>query len=62
MLSSFLKKLLFARQFFMIDGKIEILGKKQVLLPASVLKELDNNPSPSLSKSVRNSTKHYKRG
>ena len=40
MLSSFIKKLMFARQFFMIDGKIEILGKRQVLLPADVVQEL----------------------
>jgi len=40
MISSFLKKLLFARQFFMIDGKIEILGKKQVMMPTNVLAEL----------------------
>jgi hypothetical protein len=37
MLSSFLKKLLFARQFFMTDGKIEVLGKRQVMLPADVI-------------------------
>ncbi len=41
MLSSFLKKLLFARQFFMIDGKIEVLGKKQVMLPSDVMSALD---------------------
>jgi hypothetical protein len=40
MLSSFIKKLLFARQFFMIDGKIEVLGKRQVMLPAEMVDEL----------------------
>ncbi|MDD5086871.1 MAG: hypothetical protein PHV16_03900, partial [Candidatus Nanoarchaeia archaeon] len=42
MLSTFLKKLLFVRQFFMIDGKIEVLGKRQVMLPTEVLSELDS--------------------
>lgn len=41
MISSFLKKLLFARQFYMIDGKIELLGKKQVMLPYDVVEELE---------------------
>lgn len=40
MLSSFIKKLMFARQFFMIDGKIEILGKRQVMLPSEIVYEL----------------------
>ena len=40
MLSSFLKKLLFARQFEMADGKIEILGKKQVMVPSDVIYDL----------------------
>ena len=43
MISPFLKRLLFARQFFMIDGKIEILGKKQVMLPSDVVSCLQNN-------------------
>jgi len=42
MLSTFLKKLLFVRQFFIIDGKIEILGKRQVMLPKEVVFELEN--------------------
>jgi len=40
MLSSFLKKLLFARQFYMTNGKIEVLGKKQVMLPSDFILEL----------------------
>ena len=40
MLSPFLKKLLFARQFDMAEGKIEMLGQKEVMLPASVLGDL----------------------
>jgi predicted hydrocarbon binding protein len=41
MLSGFVKKLLFARQFFIIDGKIEVLGKKQILLPSDLIIELE---------------------
>lgn len=36
MLSSFLKKLLFARQLLMIDGRIQVLGKDQVMLPSGI--------------------------
>jgi len=43
MLSSFIKKLMFARQFLIIDGKIEILGKRQVMLPADVVQELQKS-------------------
>lgn len=45
MLSPFLKKLLFARQLHIADGQLEILGQKQVMLPASALAELQSlNP------------------
>ena len=37
MLSAFLKKLLFARQLFMTDGRIEVLGKSQFRLPCDVI-------------------------
>jgi predicted hydrocarbon binding protein len=37
MLSAFLKKLLFARQLFMTDGRIEILGKNQIMLPSDIV-------------------------
>jgi hypothetical protein len=43
MISAFLKKLLFARQFAMIDGKIEILGKRQVMLPADVFLRIEKD-------------------
>ncbi len=55
MLSAFLKKLLFARQFFIIDGKIEVLGEKQVMLPArlfSRLSLLDKKGSEKIIRSV----------
>ncbi len=42
MLSPFLKKLLFVRQFFMTDGKIEILGEKQIMLPHSAILSLQH--------------------
>ena len=43
MLSPFLKKLIFVRKFFIIDGQIEILGEKQVLLPFSVVTNLNRS-------------------
>lgn len=57
MISPFLKKLLFARQFSMIDGKIEILGKSQVLLPSNVVVELERlSPKPA-HKAIKSSIK-----
>ncbi|MBI4017083.1 MAG: hypothetical protein HY363_05320 [Candidatus Aenigmarchaeota archaeon] len=40
MLSPFIKKLMFARQFVMSDGKIEVLGRRQVMLPLELLADL----------------------
>jgi len=40
MLSAFLKKLLFARQLYMSDGRIEVLGTKQVMLPSNIIVSL----------------------
>ncbi|MBI4147688.1 hypothetical protein HY490_00180 [Candidatus Woesearchaeota archaeon] len=42
MLSPFIKKLMFARQFAMMDGKIEVLGRRQVMLPFELLSDLQN--------------------
>jgi len=42
MLSAFLKKLLFARQLFMTDGRIEILGKNQIMLPSDIVVALQS--------------------
>jgi predicted hydrocarbon binding protein len=42
MLSAFLKRLLFARQFFIINGKIEVLGVKQMMLSSDLLLDLQN--------------------
>jgi len=45
MLSGFLKKLLFARQFLMNEGRIEVLGKPQIMFPAGVLVSLQTADS-----------------
>ncbi len=42
MLSAFLKRLLFARQFYMINGKIEVLGVKQIMLPSDLVLDIQN--------------------
>ena len=57
MLSSFLKKLLFARQFFMADGKIEILGKKQVMLPSDVIAAVEGIDHELVYNNVKNTVK-----
>ena len=45
MFSGFLKKLLFAREFSIIDGEVKILGDRYVMLPDSmffnIIKEMD---------------------
>jgi len=41
MISEFLKRLIFARQFDMNDGKIEILGLGQMMFPINVLKSMN---------------------
>ena len=40
MLSPFLKKLMFARQFDMDQGSIEVLGQREIMLPAEIVGEL----------------------
>ncbi|MAG78382.1 hypothetical protein CL616_03390 [archaeon] len=42
MLSPFLKKLLFVRQFLIDNGKIEILGQNQIMLPSGLLAEMQS--------------------
>ena len=37
MLSAFLKKLLFVRQLIMLDGKVQILGYDQLMLPVEFI-------------------------
>ncbi len=60
MLSPFLKKLLFVRQFFMTDGKIEILGETQILLPIEALSMIDNpKVFAAMSKQMKSSMQNY---
>ena len=62
MISPFLTKLLFARQFSMINGKIEILSKKQILLPSEIILILQDKKSSSyvpIKKAIRKITKEY---
>ncbi|MBI2670825.1 hypothetical protein HYX18_02520 [Candidatus Woesearchaeota archaeon] len=42
MLSAFLKRLLFTRQFFIINGKVEVLNVQLVMLPPDVIFEIQN--------------------
>lgn len=60
MLSPFLKKLLFVRQFFMTDGKIEILGEKQIMLPYSTVNCLQHPEMfETISKEIKASMVTY---
>ncbi|MFH0876188.1 MAG: hypothetical protein V1859_09700 [archaeon] len=53
MFSGFLKKLLFAREFSIIDGEVKVLGNRYIMLPAellfSAIKELDEKEIESFS-------------
>ncbi len=54
MLSPFIKKLMFARQFVMTDGKIEILGRRQVMLPFELLSDLQTLDEQKTYSIIRN--------
>jgi predicted hydrocarbon binding protein len=54
MLSSFIKKLLFARQFYMNEGNIEVMKIKHVMLPSVIVHEFN---SPLLYKQVKEHTR-----
>ena len=56
MLSSFLRRLIFAREFSAMDGRIEMLGAPKVMLPADILFELNNERIYSV---CRNSAYSY---
>ena len=43
MLSTFLKKLLFARQFFNNEGKFEVLGKRNLMLDPNFIVEVQSS-------------------
>ncbi len=50
MLSSFLQKLDFVHQFKMAEGSIGILGTKQVMLPSSLVSELNKESIYDIAK------------
>ena len=54
MLSPFMKKLLIARQLFLVDGKVELLGVKHTLLPVNVVTSISDSIN---YKSVKESAK-----
>jgi predicted hydrocarbon binding protein len=57
MLSAFLKRLLFARQFYMINGRIDILGQKQVMIPADLIPALQEINPNKVYKAVKSAIK-----
>jgi hypothetical protein len=60
MLSPFLKKLLFVRQFVIYNGKIEILGENQIMLPRSALLSLQNEKTFDIvNKEMKDSMTRY---
>ncbi|NQU79620.1 hypothetical protein HQ545_07660 [Candidatus Woesearchaeota archaeon] len=62
MLSPFLKKLIFVRKFFIIDGQIEILGERQMLLPFTAIELLQNEQTFSIvSGEVQKTMANYAR-
>lgn len=54
MLSPFIKKLMFARQFVMAEGRIEVLGRRQVMLPFELLSDLQSIDEGKTYSIVRN--------
>lgn len=57
MLSSFVKKLMFARQFDMAEGRISVLGVNQVMLPADLLQYLAEHDPKAFYSFVKQSVK-----
>ena len=53
MLSLFIKKLLFSRQFSMSEGSLEILGSRYSVLPSDILDSLDDNQLKALKRSIQ---------
>ena len=60
MISGFLKKLLFARQFSMMDGKIEVLGKRHVMLPSDLLFSIQSSKEEIYTVSKKKSLENMK--
>ncbi len=61
MLSPFLKKLLFARQFFAINGKLEILGERNVILEPELFLMLNKDAYDFGKKSAEVFFKKYQK-
>ncbi|MBN1385509.1 4-vinyl reductase [Candidatus Woesearchaeota archaeon] len=61
MLSNFLKKLMFARQFEMNEGKIEILGIRQNMFSTEFFVNLQENHAKEISKAIMDSTRNEMR-
>ena len=63
MLSPFLKKLLFARQFFNMNGKFEILGKRNLMLDPYFIVEIQSAGKKDnydfAKKTAINAMQHY---
>lgn len=57
MLSDFLKRLMFARQFKMLDGNIMVLGTRHVMFPISALYNLENVDKDILYTAFKDSIK-----
>ena len=56
MISDFVKRLIFARQFSLIDGKIEILGQKHIMLSNDAVLELQNIDQSKIYSIIKTST------
>ncbi len=50
MLSSFLRRLLFAREFSIMEGKVELMGTEAVMFPKSALIEINNKAGYNIYK------------
>ncbi len=62
MLSALLKKLIFVRQFSIIDGKIEILGNKHIMLGSDALLELQEIDTEKFYEAMKTSAKSQMKG
>lgn len=54
MLSAFIKRLMFARQFDIDNGKIEVLGINQIMLSSSVISQLQEIDKKKTFEVIRN--------
>lgn len=56
MISDFVKRLIFARQFSLIDGNIEILGLKHIMLSDEAILELQNIDQSKVYSIIKDNT------